>query len=238
MMLKYRTKENIIAQSPVVILLCLMAVFVFLFAVVDSQAGVPITLYQSFAGNLNFTGTGGTLRAQANPVNPCSLNAISAGNLAGIPATATIRAAYLYWAGSYDNAQGVPPDYNVTFNGNNITADRTFTEIFTYVGTNYNFFSGFKDVTAIVAAAGNGNYTFTNLTVNNGAPHCGVSAVLSGWSLMVMYEDPTQPLRVINVFRWLPVLQRGADIADTQQLPHPQHWNQRAAEPHKLGRGR
>ena len=37
------------------------------------------------------------------------------------------------------------------------------------------YFGGFADVTSRVA--GNGSYTFSGLTVNTGAPHCGSSAV-------------------------------------------------------------
>lgn len=160
----------------------------------SAEAGVPVTIYQSFAGNMNFTATGGTLRTQPNTGDACAVTNSNSATLSGIPVGATITAAYLYWAGS-----GSTPDYNVTLDGVAISADRTFTETFT-LGTDYDFFSGFEDVTAQVAAKGNGTYTFANLTVNNGAPHCGVSAVLSGWSLLVIYESASEPLRVINVF--------------------------------------
>jgi len=164
----------------------------------SAEAGVPVTIYQSFAGDINFTATGGTLRTEPNTGNACAVTNSDSATLSGIPAGSTITAAYLYWAGS-----GATPDYNVTFDGVAVTADRTFTEIFINGGTTYDFFSGFEDVTAQVAnkvGGPNGTYTFANLTVNNGAPHCGVSAVLSGWSLMVVYENTAEPLRVVNVF--------------------------------------
>ncbi len=159
------------------------------------RAGVPVTLYQSFSGNLNYTATGGTLRTQSNSGNPCAVTGSRSAALSGIPAGSTITAAYLYWAGS-----GSTPDYNVTLDGAAISADRRFTEIFSTGGTDYDFFSGFEDVTARVAAKGNGTYTFAGLTVNNGQPHCSVSAVLSGWSLLVIYENAAEPLRTVNVF--------------------------------------
>ena len=59
------------------------------------------TLFDSFAGNINFIGTQKTLRTQADGGDSC---AVTAGNttavLAGLPAGAAVTAAYLYWAGS------------------------------------------------------------------------------------------------------------------------------------------
>jgi len=60
--------------------------------------------------------------------------------LLGLPAGSTIVTAYLYWAGSGgDPAGGVAADYNVTFNGTNITADRTYTASY-LTGYNLYFF--------------------------------------------------------------------------------------------------
>ena len=175
----------------------------------SAQAGVPVTLYNSFAGNMNYTATGGTLRTQPNSGNACAVSNSGSATLSGIPVGATITAAYLYWAGS-----GSTADNNVTLDGVAISADRSFAETFNYLGTNYDFFSGFEDVTAQVALKGNGSYTFANLTVNNGAPHCGVAAVLSGWSLLVIYENASEPLRVINVFDGFQYF-RGSSLALT-----------------------
>ncbi|MBT8122257.1 MAG: DUF11 domain-containing protein [Gammaproteobacteria bacterium] len=160
-----------------------------------ASAGVPITLYQSFAGDMNYVETGGTLRTQSNAGDSCAVTNSNSAVLSGIPAGSTITAAYLYWAGS-----GSTPDNNVSLDGVAISADRTFSETFTNGGTNYDFFSGFEDITSQVAAKGNGTYTFSNLTVNTGAPHCAVQAVLSGWGMLVVYENVIEPLRVINIF--------------------------------------
>ncbi|MGB5260871.1 MAG: hypothetical protein WBO34_10175 [Gammaproteobacteria bacterium] len=173
----------------------------------SANAGVPISLYQTFVGDLDYAATGGTLRTQPNTGNACAVTNSGSANLSGIPAGSTITAAYLYWAGS-----GSTPDNNVTLDGVAISADRSFTETFTVGGTNYDFFSGFEDVTSQVSTKGNGTYTFANLAVNNGSPHCAVSAVMSGWSLLVIYENPAEPLRVINVFDGFQFF-RGSSIA-------------------------
>ena len=109
------------------------------------------------------------------------------------PAGATIVAAYLYWGGS-----GSTVDASVTLNGSTITASRTFTTTFSTGGTNFPFFGGFANVTA--AVAGNGNFTFGGLTVNTGTPHCSSSAVVAGWSLVVVYRHANEALRAVNVF--------------------------------------
>jgi uncharacterized repeat protein (TIGR01451 family) len=161
-------------------------------AQVFAQAA-PITRFSRFVGNVNFVATGGSLRSQPNTGNPCAVSASDNGALNGIPAGSTILAAYLYWGGS-----GAVVDGNVTLNGNAIAASRTFTTTFVNGGTNFPYFGGFADVAALVA--GNGNFNFSGLTVNTGAPHCASQAVVSGWGLIVIYQNAAENLRAINAF--------------------------------------
>ena len=144
-------------------------------------------------GNINFVSTGGSLRN--SDTNTCNLNATSTTALSGIPAGTTIRNAYLYWGGS-----GGTADTSVTFNGSPITATRTFAATYTGVTPNLPYFGAFANVTSIVNTTRNGNYTFGGLTVVTGSPHCDVSAVVSGWSLIVIYESATERLRAINLY--------------------------------------
>lgn len=162
---------------------------------------VPISLHSSYAGNIDFVVTGGTMRTQPNNVNACAVtNGPVNSPLSGIPAGASIRAAYLYWGGS-----GPTVDANVTFDGQNITADRTFTENFNNAGFNMWFFGGMADVTAIVDGKRNGSYSFANLSVTttdqgSGANYCGSQTVVAGWGLIVVFEHPGQDFRVVNIF--------------------------------------
>jgi uncharacterized repeat protein (TIGR01451 family) len=153
----------------------------------------PVAFYQSFAGNMNFQMTGASLRQNSNAGNACQVAPSRSAALTNIPVGATIRAAYLYWAGS-----GATADNQVVFQGVTTNATRTFSETFNSFGTAYPFFSGFADVTAQVT--GNGTYALSGLTVNTGSPHCPVQAVVAGWSLIVLYEDAAEPLRVINIY--------------------------------------
>lgn len=168
-----------------------------------ARAGVPLDLYRSFAGQVNFTGTGGSLRTAANGVDACAVTATSSGALTELPPGARVEAAYLYWAGSWSpwgGSTATSPDYDVTLDGQAIAADRTFLETFPYWGTDYEFFSGFADITAQVDAKGNGTYTFGGLDVNTAGPHCNVQVVLGGWSMVVVYRHPLESNRVVNVY--------------------------------------
>ncbi|HSW51984.1 MAG TPA: hypothetical protein VLG93_02035, partial [Sulfuricaulis sp.] len=179
-------------------LVALLACAAYLFGCFAAHADTTPTLFNSFAGNVNFIGTQKTLRTQADGGDSCAINTgTTTATLAGLPAGATIRAAYLYWA-----ASGNTPDYNVTFEGGAVTAaaSRRYTATFSLSGTDYNYFSGVANVTATVVAKGNGSYSFAGLTVENGAPWCASSAVLGGWAMLVIYSHPSEDFRVINVY--------------------------------------
>ena len=152
-----------------------------------------ITRYVRDTGNINFVSTGGSLRN--SDTNTCNVNTTSTTALSGIPAGTTIRNAYLYWGGS-----GGTADTSVTFNGNTVTATRTFAATYTGVTPSLPFFGAFANVTSIVNTTRNGNYTFGGLTIVTGTPHCDVSAVVGGWSLIVIYESATERLRAINLY--------------------------------------
>ncbi len=160
----------------------------------------------SFAGNINYVATGGSLRLYADgtgtPANATCQVGTSSSNPLTLPAGATVVAAYLYWGGS-----GPTVDATVTFQGNSITADATFTDTFQPTVYNLSFFGGFKDVTSIVKASGSGTYTFANETVQTtditggtGQAYCSNSAVQAGWALIVIYSLATENNRVINVY--------------------------------------
>jgi len=166
--------------------------------------------YVRESGRINFVTTGGSLRNSAT--STCNVSGTSTTALSGIPANTTIRAAYLYWGGSGSSA-----DTSVTLNGNTVNATRTFSATYTGVSPNLPYFGAFAVVTNIVQATGtlgNGNYTFGNLTVEQGSPHCDVSAVVSGWSLIVIYQGANERVRAINLYDGLQTF-RGGSITQT-----------------------
>jgi len=168
-------------------------------AMADSLTGT-----ESFTGKINYTVTGGTLRSNPDELDSCSLNSSSTASLSNLPSGATVQKAYLYWAGSGKNI-----DNQITFDGTSLTADKTYTSsMFVsdpyYGDDDYYHFQGVKDVTNIIDQKGNGSYQFGDLAVdntNNDAFYCDFQGVLSGWSLVVIYDDPTLENNKINTIK-------------------------------------
>ena len=169
------------------------AVLVLLMAVAGAAGAqtAPIARYARFTGNVNFVATGGSLRTQSNNGDYCDVGNSSSAPLGGIPAGASIVAAYLYWGGS-----GTTTDSTVTFNGSSVTASRTFTT--TVTGPTRTFFGGFADVTSRIT--GNGTISFSGLAVDEGGDYCSSATVVAGWGLVVIYGAATERLRAINIF--------------------------------------
>ncbi|NHZ92617.1 hypothetical protein F2P45_26935 [Massilia sp. CCM 8733] len=167
-----------------------------LLASLPARADTPISLFKSYAGRLNFTGVQKTMRTGSNSNNPCAINTGTlSATLAGIPSTAKIVSAQLYWAGS-----GSTPDYAVLMDGASVSAPTN--RRFTTATIGYNYFSGAADVTVQVTAKRNATYTFGGLSIDNGNTFCGVQGVLGGFSLLAIYSvpAPAETFRVLNLY--------------------------------------
>lgn len=171
--------------------------------VAPAHADTTISLFKSFAGNVNFVGAERTLRKASNTTDPCSIYSASDTTdvtLSGIPTTAKILSAQLYWA-----ASGTTTDYAVVFEGKAVTAPASRQYKSATVG--YDFFSGAYDITAEVTAKRNGKYTFSGLTVNNTSKWCDVQAVVGGWAMVVVYSLPSETFRVLNIYEGFQYIQ-------------------------------
>jgi MSHA biogenesis protein MshQ len=162
-----------------------------------AQADTAVALSQTYTGKLNFTGTHASMRTHNDQSHPCWVDSSAttqSGEIDGIPATATIVSARLYWAGSRSTQ-----DYTITFNGVSKTAAAAnqYTAL-DHVGLSY--FSGSVDVTAEVTAQRNATYTFSGLTINGGSPYCDVETVYGGFQLVVIYSDPGEQVRTLNLY--------------------------------------
>lgn len=157
----------------------------------------PLTLYEQFAGYVDYTSTGGTFRTADNNTDPCAITNTSSGTLlSNIPATATIEKAYLYWAHS-----SYTTDSNITFEGQNVSANLIYES--GIVGRT--FFGYVSDVTSIIQGIGAVNlptttFDVTDLTIDNTNDFCSTATVLGGWSLMIFYEDSSLPAANINLY--------------------------------------
>lgn len=159
-----------------------------------ASAATPITLLERYVGHTNYAATGGSFRTQPNTGNACAATPTSSAVVSGIPATATIRAVYLYWVGSG------AVDSQVSLNGTPIAAERTDTAVFNFNGTAYDFYSGFAEISSQNLVTGNGTFTLSGMNFATGNPYCQVQVVTGGWSLYVVYDEPSEPLHAVNIF--------------------------------------
>ncbi|MFT5437928.1 MAG: hypothetical protein ACI840_002588, partial [Ulvibacter sp.] len=150
----------------------------------------PVDLFQQFNGRLDFTGFGNTLNLAQNP-NACDLLPQSSANL-NLSGGQTFVSAHLYWA-----SVGAAGDFDVELNGIPVSAQRTFD----HMAFGLPYFGAYADVTNIVATAGNGSYTFSEMTIDQSVldMYCG-STNFGGWAIYVIFSDPSLTLNQISLF--------------------------------------
>ncbi|WP_026735285.1 DUF6923 family protein [Fischerella sp. PCC 9605] len=172
-----------------------------MYASIAIAAPVQLTLDQTFVGKYGYKVTGATRRTQPNTGNACSVLVPTTTNTASLslPAGGTVVKAFLYWTGSTNSQANA--DWNVTFEGQSISAPVNRRYYLNYTGdTTEGYFNGRVDVTSIVQNKGSGTYSFSDLTVNTGAPHCSFKTVLAGWELIVIYQDNSLPNTAVNLY--------------------------------------
>jgi len=118
-----------------------------------------------------------------------------------IPDRAPVLFAGLYWGAgaSGDQAKGYAPanadrvKFKVPGDASyrSLTADR-YSPIATK-GSNKTY-TAFTDVTSVVRTVGRGTYAVADVKTDLGTNH------FAGWSLVVVYGDPTEPVRAISVY--------------------------------------
>lgn len=154
-----------------------------------------IELYSQFNGRYDFVFVGNTMNLAENGTGAaCVVNTSSSATLS-LNATSTIEKAYLYWAGSGNG------DFEVTLNGNALTASRTFG--LTQSTSGLPFFSAFVEVTNLVQTTGNGLYTLSDLDVSDvltPSAYCNNGTNFAGWALVIVYSDSSLPLNQLNVY--------------------------------------
>jgi uncharacterized repeat protein (TIGR01451 family) len=160
-------------------------------------APTPLSLKQSYLGHVDYRVTGGTLRTQPNPIDPCAVTTTSSGVLSAVPPGATIKNAYLYWSDSQDSKH----TGTVSFQGENITAQKIYSDSKSLGSTTGYFYGNVADVTSIVNTNRNATYTFKNLNFSKSPTYCKTQTVLGAWGLIVVYEDPAiTDYRYLNLY--------------------------------------
>ncbi|WP_093669858.1 Ig-like domain-containing protein [Tenacibaculum sp. MAR_2009_124] len=177
-----------------------------------------ITNRDIFSGKINYTLAGSSFRDQptdnsgtpASLVTNSSIVTSAASNLT-IPSGVNVVKAYLYWAHG-----NTVVDNTVTFQDplgtlHTVVADNTYGDPFDATET---YFSCVTDVTTIVNSGGSGNYTMTNLDIENtsGTSWYNFGTVSGSWLLVVVYEDTIGITDTynINVYDGLKLLYNGA----------------------------
>ncbi|WP_338353630.1 hypothetical protein, partial [Thalassolituus oleivorans] len=155
------------------------------FLVAPISYAQDIVLRKSFAGNLSFALTGNTVRSGSDG---CDVLTSSSATLT-IPTGSTLKAAYLYWSGSGS------PDTSVSLNGASVNAAVSYTE----TGNNETYYSAKADVTGRISAS-TSTYTVTGLTYSTADAYCSTEGAYGGWALLAIYENNSEPLRVVNLF--------------------------------------
>ncbi|MDB9828728.1 gliding motility-associated C-terminal domain-containing protein [Flavobacteriaceae bacterium] len=154
-----------------------------------------VAVFAQFNGQYDYLAFGNTLNTGENtgavPPTPCEILTSSSANFELQPDQQLI-AAYLYWAGSGTG------DFEVTLNGAQITAQRTFSET---ISNGLVYFAAFADVTSLVQTTGNSLYTLADLDLTGViAPYCENTTNFAGWAITVIYQDSTLPLNQVTVF--------------------------------------
>lgn len=122
---------------------------------------------------------------------PCTILSASSANL-NLSSDQEVIAAYLYWAGSDSG------DFDITLNGIDISAERTFSDA---LDSDRIFFAAFADVTSIITDQGNTNYTISNFDLSGViTPYCPTGTNFGGWAITIIYEDNSLPLNQLNVY--------------------------------------
>ncbi|MBT3871899.1 MAG: gliding motility-associated C-terminal domain-containing protein [Flavobacteriaceae bacterium] len=179
-------------------------IFYFLFLLAPTfLLAQDVALFNQYNGKFDFTAIGNTLNTGENGSGgPCEILTQSSADFNLDPAY-TVVEAQLYWSGSgplNENSR------NVTLNAFSVTAEREFT-------LNLNgrpFFAANADVTDIIIANGNGEYTLSDLDltaiIEN---YCGSGTNFGGWSITIVYKDPTTTLNQISLFDGLEYVSAG-----------------------------
>lgn len=172
-----------------------------------------VSLLSQFNGHYDYTALGNTLNLHENESGPCEILTESSADL-NLDSNQQVIAAYLYWAGSGEG------DFEVKLNGEDISAERTFS--YSLTGSR-EFFAAYTDVTDQIIAEGNGTYTVSDLDLTEVIPgiYCNSGTNFGGWSIIVVYEDSTLPLNQVSIFDGL----EGVDINHNELIINLENIN-------------
>ena len=116
-----------------------------------------------------------------------------------LPATATVRFAGLYWGSDTSAGTNGVAAQSAALRGTvklKVPGASSYASLTanTLDDINPAYYQGFRDITSLVQAAGNGSYTVANVQAGTGQNR------YAGWSLIVAYSDATALPRNLTIF--------------------------------------
>jgi gliding motility-associated-like protein len=157
--------------------------------------GQDVTFYEQINGHYDFTMIGNTMNTGENNYQQTLQFLTESSADLNLNAGDTVHKAYLYWAGS-----GLG-DFDISLNGVDFSAERTFSHSRIINGSSFDFFGAFTDITQFVQNSGNGTYTFSNLDIASALQnHFLFRTNFSGWAIVIIYENENLPLNQINIY--------------------------------------
>ncbi|MGI9546605.1 MAG: Calx-beta domain-containing protein [Flavobacteriaceae bacterium] len=132
----------------------------------------------------------------------------SSYNNFNLPVGATVEWAGLYWGGVYNSTNGGITNPPGTLNIDQVkfqepgatgytTINAQVRNIETASFSGWNSFMSHADVTSIVQSGGSGNYFVADIALVTGSSFTGP---YGGWTMVVVYADPTEKTRRISVW--------------------------------------
>jgi len=181
-------------------------IVVFICIVAKPSFAQDIELFEQFNGRYDYTAIGNTLNPFENNIDQsfCFPLESSSANL-NLPSSATVIAAYMYWAGSGTG------DTLVTLNGLEIEAEDTYTVDYVEPITGaLTYFSCYANITDFIISEGNTSYELSDLDITealtNSPRYCSNRTNFAGWSIYVIYQDDNLPLNQLNLYQGLEII--------------------------------
>ncbi|MGG6268975.1 hypothetical protein [Leptolyngbya sp. AN10] len=111
-----------------------------------------------------------------------------------LPSGATVLFAGLYWGGDSSNAARNQVRLKTPTSSGYLTITANASDVYGNIGYQ-NAYQGFADITSTVKANGNGTYTVANVQSTSGSTNR-----WAGWTIVVVYRSPGEPVRNLTVF--------------------------------------
>jgi len=159
----------------------------------------PQTAFVNPMSKVLRTAVCGNLTQQGTPI---AGNAAGAGNsgsitIAGIPATATVKKATLYWTVLTNSAEGSSTGSSITFAGVGVSGTKIGTRNATPCFPQANSIAWKADVTALVPSPGNGIYAVSGFPGGNAIAGADFT---EGATLQILWTEAAASLRDIVVY--------------------------------------